>query len=365
MGFQWLRGTVIAAMLLAGTAQAAERNDIIGELRTHAAQWEDMFVDLMRNNDVGYNELVAANPGIDPWVPGVGTSILLPTAHILPDAPRRGIVINLPEMRMYYFGPNGEVVSHAIGIGEEGWSTPKGSTSIVRKQANPAWYPPASIRAEKPELPSMVPAGPDNPLGEYAMYLGWNAFLVHGTNKPDGVGRRSSHGCIRMYPEGIADMFRRIAIGTPVTAVDQPIKLGWRGGELYLEVHHTMANANALEAGDTFEPEPLPDLRQRVTKAAGDQASRVDWALVEQIGAQRLGVPIRITSLASRTATQSAPQSLVAPMPVQATPVQVAPVEAAPVLIPPRPVPTAQNQQQSQQPFDFESWQRTPIVRWR
>ncbi len=355
MGFQWLRGAVMAATLLAGTAQAAERNDIIGELKTHTAQWEDMFVDLMRANDVGYNEMVSANPGVDPWVPGVGTSILLPTAHILPDAPRRGVVINLPEMRMYYYGANGEVITHAIGIGEEGWSTPKGSTTIVRKQANPAWYPPASIRAEKPELPSMVPAGPDNPLGEHAMYLGWNAFLMHGTNKPDGVGRRSSHGCIRMYPEGIADMFRRVAVGTPLTAVDQPIKVGWRGGELYLEVHHTMANANALEAGDAFVPEALPDLHQKVTKAAGDQVSRIDWALVDQIGAQRLGVPIRITIALNRTPIPTAPQSMMQP----------APVQAAPVLIPPTPAPTAAAQQQSQQPFDFDNWQRTPVVRWR
>jgi L,D-transpeptidase ErfK/SrfK len=356
MGFQWLRGAVMAATLLAGTAQAAERNDIIGELKTHTAQWEDMFVEIMRANDVGYNELLAANPGVDPWVPGVGTHILLPTAHILPDAPHRGIVINLPEMRMYYFAPNGEIVTHAIGIGEEGWATPKGSTTIVRKQANPAWYPPASIRAEKPELPPMVPAGPDNPLGDHAMYLGWNAFLIHGTNKPDGVGRRASHGCIRMFPEGINDMFRRVAVGTPVTAVDQPVKLGWRGGELYLEVHHTLANQNALENEEQFTPEPLPDLRQRVTKAAGKDANRIDWALVEQVGAQRLGVPIRITLPIDRTADQS-PQT-------QAVPAQQAPVQVTPAPAKPRPA-SAVPQQQSQQPFDFDAWQRTPIVRWR
>ena len=353
MGFQWLRGAMMAATLLAGTAQAAERNDIIGELKTHTAQWEDMFVDLMRANDIGYNQMVAANPGIDPWVPGVGARILLPTAHILPDAPHRGIVINLPEMRMYYYAPNGEIITHAIGVGEEGWSTPKGSTSIVRKQANPAWYPPASIRAQKPELPAMVPAGPDNPLGDHAMYLGWHSYLIHGTDKPDGVGRRASHGCIRMFPEGITDMFKRVSVGTQVTAVDQPIKLGWRGGELYLEVHHPLANANALEFGEAFEPVPLPDLHQKVTKAAGDQANRLDWALVDQIGTQRLGVPIRITIL-DRTAVDAVPQGTSVPE-SKAMPAS-APVDAAPVLIPPSPSPSSNDQQESRQ---------APPVRWQ
>lgn len=350
MGFQWLRGMAMAVTLFAGAAaQATERNDIIGELKTHTAEWEDMFVDLMRANNVGFNEIVGANPGVDPWVPGVGTRILLPTAHILPDAPRKGIVINLPEMRMYYYAPNGEVVSHAIGVGDEGWGTPKGQTTIVRKQANPAWYPPASIRAEKPELPAVVPAGPDNPLGDHAMYLGWNAYLIHGTNMPDGVGRRASHGCIRMYPEGIADMFKRIGIGTTVLVVDQPIKLGWRGGELYLEVHHTLANANALEMRDPFDPEPLPDLHNKVRKAAGDMLARVDWALVDQVAAQRLGVPVRITTPTFSDGGQPVPT----PAPVQSMPAPAAP--------PMRPA----TQQQSQQPFDLRTWQETPIVRWR
>lgn len=331
MGLSWLRGAVMAASLLAGTAQAAERNDIVGELKVHVAAWEDMFVELMRSHSIGYNEMVAANPGIDPWVPGTGTRILLPTAHILPDAPRKGIVINLPEMRLYYFAPGGEVISHAIGVGEEGWGTPKGSTAIVRKQANPAWYPPASIRKESPDLPSMVPPGPDNPLGEHALYLGWNAYLIHGTNKPDGVGRRVSHGCIRMYPEGIADMFRRVGPGTTVTVVDQPVKLGWRDGDLYLEVHHTLGNANALEAREPFEPEPLPDLHQKVRKAAGAAAANVDWALVDQVAAQRLGIPVRITS------------------------------QAPPAALPVR----SQPEQQSLQPFDYDAWQRQPVVRWR
>lgn len=360
MGFQWLRGAVMAVTLLAGAAQAAERNDIIGELKIHTAQWEDMFVELMRAHDVGFNEIVGANPGIDPWVPGTGTRILLPTAHILPDAPRRGIVINLPEMRLYYYAPTGEIISHAIGIGEEGWGTPRGSTTITRKQANPAWYPPASIRAEKPELPSVVPAGPDNPLGEHALYLGWNAYLIHGTNKPDGVGRRASHGCIRMYPEGVADIFRRVGPGTSVTVVDQPAKLGWRGGELYLEVHHTLANANALEARDPFTPEPLPDLTERVRKAAGDQASRINWALVDEIASQRLGVPVRITASGHQASDQ------LAPVPAQAAPMALPVVAPAPAAPAPPPTPTRQiDQQESLQPFDFRTWQQSPIVRWR
>ncbi len=296
MGYRWLCAAATATLTIAGAAQAAEaRDDIIGGVRVHHAVWEDTLMDIARANNLGYVELVAANPRIDPWIPGVGTEVVLPTAHVLPDGPREGIVLNLPEMRLYYYMPDGRVVTHPVGIGQEGWETPSGTTTIVRKKADPAWYPPASIRAENPELPGMVPPGPENPLGTHALYLGWPAYLVHGTNKPDGVGRRVSHGCIRMYPEDIAQMYRIVPPGTKFRAVNQPVKAGWRDGELYLEVHPTLRQVDQVEIDGTMPYEPLPDLNGVVRKAAGEQIDRVDWSVVQTIARERKGLPVRIT----------------------------------------------------------------------
>lgn len=294
MRLQWLCGAVAAAAMTTGAALAAERNDVIGTVKVHTAVWEDTLLDLARAHNLGYVETVAANPGVDPWVPGPGTRVVLPTAHILPDAPRNGIVLNLPEMRLYHFRA-GSVVTHPVGIGQEAWATPKGTTTVVRKTADPTWYPPASIRAEKPELPSMVPPGPDNPLGTHALYLGWPAYLIHGTNKPDGVGRRVSHGCVRMYPEDIVEMYNTVTAGTPVRVVNQPVKAGWRDGQLYLETHPTLSQVDQLEVDGTMSPDPLPDVYGVVRAAAGDEIDRVDWSTVEQVAAERRGIPIRIS----------------------------------------------------------------------
>lgn len=288
-----------AALLAATPATAALRGDILGELEYHIATADDFFVDLARRYDVGYVELVAANPGVDPWLPGRGAPLIIPTAHLLPEAPRRGIVINLAEMRLYYFDGKGGPVSHPLGIGQESWETPLGSTTVSRKGSNPTWYPPKSIRAEKPWLPAAVPPGPDNPLGEYAVYLGWPKYLIHGTNKPAGVGRRVSHGCLRMYPEDIEALFSQVAIGTPVTVVDQPLKVGWRGRHLYIEVHPTQSQADQLEIESRFSAAPVPDLRKRIMAAAGDAVERIDWRVVETAAAERLGIPVRITRSAA------------------------------------------------------------------
>ena len=176
---------------------------MIGGLQRYTTTYEDSLVDLARKYGLGYTEIVSANPGVDPWVPGKSKNILLPTAHILPDGPREGILINLADQRLYFFREDGRTVDSApLGIGNTGWDTPKGRTNVVRKKKNPTWYVPQSVREDQPELPAIVRPGPDNPLGSYAVYLGWPGYLFHGTNKPFGVGRRVSHGCVRTFVLG-------------------------------------------------------------------------------------------------------------------------------------------------------------------
>ncbi|MEM6781535.1 MAG: L,D-transpeptidase family protein, partial [Pseudomonadota bacterium] len=202
--------------------------DYVGEMEVHTAVFEDTLVHLARWNDLGFVEMMAANPELDPWIPGAGAKVILPKQHLLPDAPRKGIVINLPEMHLFFFPEDGSAPTvHSIGIGREGLNTPIGKTTVTRKKAGPTWRPTARMREEDPSLPAVVPPGPENPLGTHALYLGFPQYLIHGTNKPYGIGRRISSGCIRMYPETIRELFDRVPVGTPVNIVDQPIKVGW------------------------------------------------------------------------------------------------------------------------------------------
>jgi len=268
--------------------------EVIGAMRRHVARYDDTLIDLARANNLGFTELVAANRGVDPWIPGEGTEILLPTRHVLPAGPRRGLVLNLSDQRLYYFPRAGAVESYPIGTGREAWETPRGETALVRKKARPSWYPPKSIREEDPTLPRVVRPGPNNPLGAFALYLGWSGYLIHGTNKPYGVGRRVSHGCIRLYPEDIAQLFPRLAVGTPVAVVAQEVKIGRQEGELLLEVHPNPAQSDELEAEGQLTPAEVPELAYRVTQAAGAQASRIDWDAVRRVEGERTGVPIPI-----------------------------------------------------------------------
>lgn len=218
--------------------------DVIGEVQITNVQGEDTFSDIARRFNLGYEEMVRANPGIDPWLPGVGREIVLPTQFVLPDAPREGLVINLAQLRVFYFPKHKEgepqtVITHPIGIGKIGWSTPEGTTKVTSKAKNPWWFPPASVRKEHKEagdpLPAKVPPGDDNPLGNRLMTLGWPSYLIHGTNKPYGVGMRSSHGCMRFYPEDITLLYDRIPVGTKVTVVNQPFVFGWQHGAMYVQ----------------------------------------------------------------------------------------------------------------------------------
>ncbi len=277
------------------TAAGGPYPDMIGAPRYILAKAEDTLIDLAREYHLGFTELRAANPGVDPWLPGAGTQILLPTGHLLPDGPREGLLLNLADQRLYYFVPGtGRVESYPIGTGREAWDTPQGTTRIVRKKRNPSWYVPKSIREEDPTLPKVVGPGPQNPLGRFAMYLGWPAYLIHGTNSPWGVGRRVSHGCIRLYPEDIAQLFPRIPKGTAVTVVKQQVKIGRVSGELMVEIHPSPKQTDEIEANGKFTPEPLPELAYMLVTMAGNAVRRIDWSAVNRAARERRGVPVRI-----------------------------------------------------------------------
>ncbi len=286
---------MLAPLLMAACGTAPFEGDLVGSLDSYRTREDDTLVALAREFGVGYTELVAANPGVDPWLPGNGTRLTVPQAHILPSAPREGIVINLAEQRLYYYGGDGAPQTFPIGIGREGLETPLGLTRIVRRKEGPEWHPTAAARADDPTLPWVVKAGPENPLGTHALYLGWPQYLIHGTNEPYGIGRRVSRGCIRLYPEDIVKLYEMVPDDTPVRVVDEPVKIGWSGGELYLEVHPTRGQADQIEADGRFDPVPAIGIGALVLTMAGDEADRVDWLAVERALADRSGVPVPIT----------------------------------------------------------------------
>lgn len=297
---------------LCGTANA-ETPAVIGEVQTYTAESQDTFAALAERFNTGYVALIAANPGIDPWLPGAGTQITIPSQYIVPPglgsasgAPHEGIVVNLGELRLYYYPvPNGTPESYAIGIGREGKETPHGQTTIVRKVANPVWYPTANTRADKPELPAAVPAGDDNPLGLYALYLGWPTYLIHGTNNSQGVGRQASRGCMRLYPDSIERLFKEVPVGTKVTVIDEPVKFAWLEGGLYMSIFPSTAQIDELEDHNSMTPAAPPDLTRLVLAAAGEDAARLDWATIRKAADERRGYPVRITN--GNEATPSEP----------------------------------------------------------
>lgn len=270
--------------------------DYFGETEVYKAEFEDTLIHLARSNKLGFVELRAANPTLDPWIPGAGARITLPKQHILPDAPRNGLVINLAEMRVYYFKIPGEPPqTYPISIGREGLQTPTGTTKIVRKKEGPTWRPTERMRKEDPKLPASVGPGPDNPLGTHAMYLGWPQYLMHGTNKPYGIGRRVSSGCMRMYPEDIVELFPQVPVGTPVTVVDQPVKVGWIEDKLFVEVSPTQDQSLKIEEDGVIKSYEITDEdMKRITRKAGVHAGKIDWVRVRKAVQEHRGVPIPI-----------------------------------------------------------------------
>ena len=276
------------------------QGDVIGELQVTRAAREDTFVDLARRFNVGYEELVRANPGIDPWLPGAGREIVLPTRHILPDAPREGIVINLAAMRLFYFPKRkpGEwltVYTFPIGIGRVGWATPQGTTSVVRMAKDPSWRPGPGVRAEHKAngevLPAVVPPGPDNPLGHRALYLDWPTYLIHGTNKPAGVGLRSSHGCIRLFPEDIELLYDLVKRGTQVTVVNQPFVFGWHEGELLMQAHEVLED-DPRDWQRAQRKLLSKSLAQRIQRRLREQGDAIDWDAVSRVSHTPRSIPV-------------------------------------------------------------------------
>lgn len=284
------------AAAIPSSRPATLRGDLAGEISYLITDGEQTLIDVAAKRDLGILGISALNPGVDVWVPGPERLVKLPTQHVLPEHERRGIIVNLAELKLYYFPKlDAAPFVHTIGIGREGFTTPLGTTTVTRKQAGPTWYPTEATRADRPELPAVVGPGPDNPLGLHALYLGFPTYLIHGTNKPYGVGRRVSRGCIRMYPERVAELFDRVPVGTAVRIMDDPIKLGWSDGELFIEVHPDTEQLDELEVHYSFKRKPPPDIAERILAKAGDQAGRLAWDVIELEAVNRRGVPVRIT----------------------------------------------------------------------
>ncbi len=290
----FLLSLITPATLLAATYLLPEKGDsVIGSVSLTTSRHEDTISDLAWAYDQGYREMRHANPTVDPWLPGEGTEIIIPSRYVLPDAPRTGIVINVPEMRLYFYpkpkrGEPAEVVTYPISIGRQDWATPHGKTSIISKIKDPTWTPPESIKKEHAEmgdpLPNVVPAGPDNPLGLFAMRLGITGYLLHGTNKPYGLGMRVTHGCIRLYPKDIEELFSRVRVGTTVRIIDQPYKSGWLNGKLYLEAHPPLE-----EAEDSNKYQRLVN---SISKASENGAGgKINWNSIKAISQKQTGVP--------------------------------------------------------------------------
>ena len=291
----------VTAAAAAATLPLPAVGDLVGEYAVVAATAEDTLIDLARRYGLGYEEVVNANPGVDPWLPGEGTVVRLPLRRVLPDAPREGIVINLPEHRLYNFpaakpGESRVVVTYPVSVGKMDWSTPLGVTRIAAKIKDPLWYPPESVRQEHAAhgdiLPKVIPAGPDNPLGQFAMRLAipGGAYLIHGTNKPAGVGMQVTHGCMRLYPEHIEELYKMVAVDTPVRIVNQPQKVGWSDGRLWVEVHPPLeATSSAVVAPDRSS------LARLVTAAVRQRAAGpVLWTRAEAAFELSQGIPVAV-----------------------------------------------------------------------
>ena len=260
-------------------------DDVVGTAFYVHSKKESTVLDIARLNGFGFDDMRHANPDVDMWVPKDGDNVLIPNRFVLPDAPRQGIVLNLAEKRLYYFPPDEPktVYSFPVSIGREGHNTPVGSYHILEKIKDPTWRPPAWIRtehaAEGRPLPEAVPPGPDNPLGNFALRLSDPSYLIHGTNKPWGLGMEVSAGCIRLYPEDIAYLFPLVEVDTPVTIVDQPYKLGWLGDELYLEVH-------------TKDEDSVRAATDIVTSQVADTPGVfIDWGAVKRVLTENAGLP--------------------------------------------------------------------------
>jgi L,D-transpeptidase ErfK/SrfK len=296
---------------------------VVGDDQTVETVYADTLYDLARKFSLGSEELIRVNPGVDPWLPGAGKKLIVPGRHILPPGPHEGIVVNLPEHRLYYYpkpkrgGPI-EVITYPVSIGKMDWQTPLGATRVIGKQKNPTWYPPESVRKEHAEagdpLPASVPPGPNNPLGAYAMRLaaGNGTYLIHGTNNPIAVGLAVTHGCIRMYPDDVAALFPLIPVGTHVRLINEPIKVAWVAGELLLEAHPPVD-----AQGQSFEPD-IDQFTERLRAAVGDTTVAINWDYARDVLQKADGVIATVALEADNPnlpAPEPAPVSAAEPAP--------------------------------------------------
>ena len=271
--------------------------DVVGEPQVVFASDTDTLSDLARQYGLGYDEIIAANPDVDPWLPGEGTPVILPTQYVLPDVERQGVVLNIATKRLFYFPAAGEgeaqrVLTYPIGIGRVGWETPIGDTTVVSKARDPQWWVPASVRREHAEmgnpLPRVVPPGPDNPLGHRVLKLEMPGYLIHGTNQPYGVGMRVSHGCVRLYPENIELLYELVDIGEAVTIINEPYQFGERDGLLYFEAHAP------LEDDEVAPEERLMALLDARVDAAGAALNPHLQSHVQAVAAEPHGIPVAV-----------------------------------------------------------------------
>ena len=260
---------------------------LMGDLQQYTVRNSESLVEIARKFDLGYNAIVAANPGVDPFVPPPGAIITIPTSWIVPaNSKRPSIIVNLPEFRLYYFPRRSSdpVETFPLGIGDEGTDTPVGSYTVVEKIVNPAWHVPKSIRAQVARLPEVVPPGPDNPMGSHALRLSRADVLIHGTDRPWGIGRRSSHGCLRLYPEDIVRLFRLVPEGMAVEVVKQPIKVGIRGGRVFVEAHRSEEQPDESSVGGAMH-----------LLSAGSLLGLVDFGRLIRALEERTGVPVDVS----------------------------------------------------------------------
>lgn len=272
--------------------------DVVGEVTTIRVQhYDDTLNKYAELYSMGFRELLSANPGINPWVPGEGREVVIPAEFILPPGERRGVVVNLAEQRLYYYPPDGRtVVTYPIGIGREGWQTPLVATTVTKVVKDPSWTVPKSILAEHAAagdpLPAVVPPGPDNPLGPWAVRLAAPGYLIHGSNKELGVGMRVSHGCMRLYNRDITELARLIKPGTPVRIVNSPVKVGWKDGALFVEVHEALEEQRTLHVPEAAVADAI-HIAKRITPNA---AVEINWVEAKSAAVRRSGMPVRVSS---------------------------------------------------------------------
>jgi L,D-transpeptidase ErfK/SrfK len=316
---------------------------VVGEDQTVETVYEDTLYDLARKFSLGSEELIRVNPDVDPWLPGAGKKLVVPGRHILPPGPHDGIVVNLPEHRLYYYpkpkrgGPI-EVITYPVSIGKMDWRTPLGLTHVIAKQKDPTWFPPESVRKEHAEagdpLPARVPPGPANPLGAYAMRLaaGNGTYLIHGTNNPIAVGLAVTHGCIRMYPDDVAALFPLIPVGTPVHLINEPVKVAWVDGELLLEAHPPVD-----AQGQSFEPD-VDQFAEMLRAQVGETTVAIHWDYAREVLQKADGV---IATVALEADDPNLPAPAAAPAPASSPAPALAPAPAAAPAPETAPAPTA------------------------